>query len=389
MNAKPVSLFFSKLSTTKPGFIFPAFFVLYYAIGLTGYGTDNDTYAMLRAGQDLLTEGHYYPSRLPGYFFPEMVVGAASLIGEFYLTNLISALLGSGALLLFYNFISKFFNPSESLLITAIAGINPYYVIASSSTIDYVYSIFFLLAGLTQLLKNKYYYAAPLFAFAISSRLTAVIILIFIYVYFLSNNEKGNRKNLVLSFLIMALLTALLYLPSFIAEGNSFKFLAYYGGEWTFFGHLSRFIYKNIYLFGLPAALIVFPVFFYQVIKRNKIILSNKLLLFTLLLVIALQMAFFKVPVEISYLMPMLFLLGPFCLYFFDASNRKTTSVIILLLSFIYNFVNIQTLEFKRNEFEAVDAKPGMFFRQGKLLDDIYTRSRAKEFYYEYFKIKF
>ena len=73
-----------------PGLGVIALFGLYYTIGLFGYGNDVDTYAMIRQGQQLVSTYHYYPSRPPGYFVPELIMGFTSIIGGHFLTNLLS-----------------------------------------------------------------------------------------------------------------------------------------------------------------------------------------------------------------------------------------------------------------------------------------------------------
>ena len=109
--------------TEPTNLILLGFFIFYYGIGLTGYGIDDDTYLMIKAGQDLLLNGHYFPSRPPGYFIPENVIGATSIVGGFLLSNLISAALGTCTYILFWNIIKKIFKPFESILLVLIIGI--------------------------------------------------------------------------------------------------------------------------------------------------------------------------------------------------------------------------------------------------------------------------
>src|SRR5690606_34734697 len=76
-------------------------FATYAALGLFGYGTDGDTYLLLRSGHHLFVHGVYEYSRTPGYVVPEVAVGLLSLAGGHVLSNLASALLGTATLYLF------------------------------------------------------------------------------------------------------------------------------------------------------------------------------------------------------------------------------------------------------------------------------------------------
>ena len=228
---------------------------IYGGFGLYGYGNDCDTYLMLRSGRNLLLEGTYDYSRPPGYFVPEMILGGISLLGGHWLTNILSALLATASLYLFWRLLETSLPRYQAAFAVAFVGLNPHFIIAASSSIDYVYSLFFILSGVTALRARSPYGAAVLFALAISSRLSNLPIVVILYAHFLHREYRVRGPKAVVglapSVAMAACLTIALFIPSFIAAGNTLGFLSYAIGDWTFFGHLTRFIYKNIGLLGL------------------------------------------------------------------------------------------------------------------------------------------
>ena len=360
------------------GFGFIALFGFYYIIGLFGYGNDVDTYAMIRQGQELLSSYKYYPSRPPGYFVPEVIIGFTSMVGGHYLTNLLSALMGATSIYIFYKFIKRYFDGKISMLISLIVGLNPYYIIAASSSMDYMYSIFFGLCGVCCLDRRKHFLAAILFALSLSARLSNSLIVFAIYVgYLITYLRNGDKKafvKLVTSILVAMIIMVVLYMPSYIAFGNSFKFLGYGIGDWDYFGHFARFIYKNVYLMGFLSSIFILISVIYSSLKAKKlgeISFEMKLGMFVLIIH---EILFLKVPIEISYLLPVLFVSVPI----WAIIVRKNTILILvlLLLTVSYNFVKVDVLTFDRDyvKAEAVDANVGISMNAGVLVDDVIKR---------------
>src|SRR4051812_1538438 len=107
--------------------VLPALFVLYFCLGLSGYGNDNDTYGMLKTWSDLFRHGVYSPSRPPGYPLPEIAIGAAAQAGGWIASNALSALFACGCLACGNRLVRMAFGPRAALLSMAAAGLNPYF----------------------------------------------------------------------------------------------------------------------------------------------------------------------------------------------------------------------------------------------------------------------
>ncbi|MBL0339480.1 MAG: hypothetical protein IPP71_00275 [Bacteroidetes bacterium] len=363
-------------------------FITYTILGFWGYGNDYDTYAMIKSGRDTFLNGHYHYSRGPGNFIPEMVIGGASLLGGFIVTNIISALLGTATLYLLWKRIKTVLSPTNSILVILIIGLNPWYVIASSSSMDYVYSLFFAMAGIGMMEKRNIFPAACLFAFAVSSRLTVLMIIGIIYLYYFyirfKENEIKEMGRLFLSGCLLMVLSVLFFVPSYVAADYTFKFMEYGIGNWDLIGILSRIIYKHIYLIGLLPLLFLAVMTIIHVFKSGIKFKSNALLNTGIIIIVLTELLFIKIPVEISYLLPQYLIAVP--LIVFLVKPRKMTLYLLLAFTISFGFiVNPDVLDRKYNaeRTEAISAEVGFFIRPGLVIDDIMKREESKDFYWQ------
>ena len=374
-------------SITAPiGIMLIFFFILYALLGIFGYGNDNDTYGILRSGHAFFFEGIYRSSRAPGYLIPEIVIGGASLVGGYFLTNLISAMLGTASLFFFWRLLKEGFDHFTAKMITAIVGLTPHYAIAASSSMDYIYSIFFALFGITALRKNHYYWAALLFACAASSRLSNLLTIAILYCYFIYRHYKRQNSAAVvgvfLSGLLASCLICVFYIPSFIAAGYSFGFITHGPILFTLFGYVSRVIYKNIYLFGLLPFLFLAGGLMWKFILQRAQLPWCAEIVAGLAIILVNEALFFKVPLEISYLVPLLFVVIPLVIYIWQP--RRIILYVLLELVVAYGFlVNPDFLDRKYSSDggEAIGAEVGLFLRPGVTIVDILRRDSSMEFY--------
>lgn len=371
-------------------------FLYYVLVSLSGYGADDDVFRMIDSGQDLFLNHTYHPSRFQGYLIPEITIGVTSLIGGHYLSNFISVLLGVGVLYLFYYFISKIFDREISLVLTLIVGFNPYFVIAASSSIDYIYGLFFFLTGTFSLHKKHYTVAAIIFALALSSRMANALLVGFVFSYFLAMNYKYDKKTTLKIFItgfIALLLTLVLYIPAYIASDHTFKFLDYYiqGYDWT--GYITRFVYKNIAFISLPSTLFLYGFITYNLIRKRIKFKQSIALYFIIAAVIVEQLKFLKIPIQISFLLPAFMLMVSLYPYLL---KTKVPLYIMLGLTLFYNLVSIDFLRFtygvdeKDKEGEtlvATGAELGLFIERGIISQNIDERELSRATYFEKFNL--
>lgn len=387
---KPLKLNLKSIGTCCG--LFAALFFVYFILGLSGYGTDNDTYLMVRTGRKIILESIYEYSRPPSYFLPELIIGGTSLFGGHILSNLISAILGIASLYLFFCLIKKQFGFSRALIITAIIGLNPLYVIASSSSMDYIYSVFFCIIGVTALNKKIYSLAAVAFAFSISSRLSNSLIVGCCYVYFMYEayrcQGRGAVRRIVVSGCLSCFLCLLLFVPAFVSAGYSFGFMTYFIGDWGWFEHVTRFIYKNIYLFGIVSSCLLAFGVFRRFGDANRTPLSHPVFLACCATIIVHELLFLKIPLEPSYLIPLLFLIIPCFVYY--ANPNLTLLALLVIATLINGFLadfDILDRHYNKENTEAIGANVGLYVRPGIINADRVQRKSAQEKFFKAYQI--
>jgi hypothetical protein len=361
--------------------VLTSLFVTYLVVGLSGYGGDSDTYHLIRSGQTLLLRGEYSPSRAPGYFVAEVVIGAASLLGGFHLCNLISSLLGVLTLFVFWRLLTLRFSPDDSILMTIIVGLNPSFIIAASSSMDFVYSLSLGLLGVFLFATRRPCLGAVAFALATSARLSNVLVLAVAYLYFVyvryASRDFKELRGVVASGFVGILATLLLYMPLYAAYNNTFGFLTYIVGDWDFLGHLSRFVYKNVYLLGLLPFGLIAGSAVWRLARRELVVPIQPEVVAGLAALLAHEVLFFKIPNEASYLLPILFVIVP--LWGVLCRPGKIALYLMLLLTVVYaGVVNVDILDKRYENLLAVEAHVGVYLRPGVVVVDVTRRDEGQ-----------
>jgi hypothetical protein len=358
--------------------IFGALFLLYAFLGCFGYGNDVDTYLMLRSGQRVFVQMEYEPSRYQGALIPEIFIGLASIAGGHYLCNLVSALLGAMTVVLFFRLLRDRLRNTHAILVAAVVGLNPHFITASSSTMDYVYSLFFMLAGIHSARLHRGILASLMFAFAISSRLSNLpivgLLLLYLALVELRSNSRDGR--ILLMAALTPFLSASLYVPAFISSGRSLDFVGFAKPDWGVLGYLGAFLYKNVNLFGLVPFAFLCLTACWSALKRRAHISRSPLFWIGLTIVVALEALFALIPLNVGYLLPLLFVVIPMWVIIL---NSKKTLQVLLVLTMLVNFVDIDflTVRYGRHPW-AVGADVGLRLKRGILVRDLAGRGQSQ-----------
>jgi len=374
----------------------------YVLYTLNGYGNHDDIYRMLSTWRILLSEHRYEPSRFQGYLVPEMIIGFTSQLGGFYLSNLVSASLAIVSLGFFYQLLRSFVPPLPAALAALAVGTNPYWVIAATTSTDYIYPAFFGLLGAWLLVHQHFRVAGLVFALAVSSRITyapMITIAYGFYFFYLQHERKLNYRFFQgIGLLIVG--TIALYLPVFFASGMTLSFLSYAddasGGV---VGNVARFFYKNVYFWGLPTfiGLIVLltqnrQFYWSQICKFPLRYPTNYNFTFhaVLWLLIYNELMFAKLPHQYQYLLPILFCVTFFIVRLPNTRKQVICLSLIALLHLVHGVINFDVLETYQTDnvnstihSDGAVIKPGI--REGILLRDyqwrsIYQRRMTTEF---------
>ncbi len=301
-----------------------------------GPGSDPDSIRELRSGATLLWQHRYVLSRPPGYFPYEAICGILYPLGATLATNLATVAMSLVALDSFLAICRHFQIPHRYLLALAMA-IHPVYWASSTSTIDFVWALGCFLVGFRMLLGGRCWPAAAMSGLSIGIRLSSILLVIPLLVSELI--ERPRQARLWASGALTMVIGASLYVPEFLASGNSLRFLTYYFGDWDLTDQVGRFIYKNVYFWGIPAAifLIIFaPVLIRQLTEDRRwtgiVALAGSIAL-------SFEALFFKLPVQRAYLLPML----PFALILIGIGlrDRKRLLYAFVALVFSQNFISL------------------------------------------------
>jgi NADH:ubiquinone oxidoreductase subunit K len=330
-----------------------------------GPGSDLDSYKVYRCASDLIYEWTYDPSRLPSYFVHEAVSALLIPLGGTIATNLGTvgmALLAVGS---FLHICRRKEIPHRYWLATLLA-FHPIFFVNSNSTIDYVWAVALMLAATSLLIEERPVLAGLVLGLAIGVRLSSVLFVGALGLAHLLTTPREHWMRIIFPAAIAGVTGAVLYVPAFVHVGYSMDFLTYGIGDWGWQGYLGRFVYKNIYFFGLQttvALLVIGPLALRS--WRNLRAVDSTLVATSLICIVVFELLYLKIPLENAYLLPML----PFLIILIGILLRERKNVLIALvaLQLSYNFVNINIARPDRPH-HAEDATVGLWLESGYVI---------------------
>ena len=343
-----------------------------------GYGYDDDTYRMLNTWQDMMGRGIYQTSRFQGNIVAEFMIGAAAWIGGSAFSNLAVYACSLGSLFFTYK-ISNVLQVRNALLVLCLVATNGYFLIGSSTSIDYLIAYFFFSAGLYFFLQGMWLQACICFATAAGARISYVGAAFVVAFAWQIASRRCRRQDFLWTAQFCAcvfFVSGLFYLPVWIAHGLHFDWLTAATPDYQgIFGLIARFVDKTLYLFGpvgsvLAAGYLAFRAFRSGLVvsdatddRYKAIVLSSAIVLFHLVL-------FARIPVEISYLIPVI----PFLGILLCALGQQTVVWVLVAGNLFANGVDVQllriayTTEGPCGPAHAVSARVAPHIREGLLV---------------------
>jgi len=283
-----------------------AIVVLAVRIYASGYGADNDTWLMLGTWDVLVDQQRYVPSRPPGYLLPELVIGATADVGGPWLSNLVSVVLAAGTLVLVHGLLRRRTGEATTaLLLLAVLGCTPAFVIAATTSMDYVYGLFLFVAGWSVLERRGPAWAGGvLLGLAAASRLAYAPL--GLVVVLLGPGRTRPRRDRGVAVVLLAVVTALGSVPSLRVAGDLSFLTAERPTGQGLAGVLGRAVVKGGDLLGLVgsvAAVVVVVLVVRDARARRRSSVGE----WWLLVLAGVQLAVWLwIPAEPSYLLPAL-----------------------------------------------------------------------------------
>jgi hypothetical protein len=333
---------------------------------VTGYGADGDAWRVAAVADRFWRTGQYEISRAPGYPLFELLCAPLVGSGGAPLANVATLLASLATLVVFFRLVSR--EASYPAGLTAVFAFTPLFWVNSTGTLDYVWSLLFLLLALRASQKQRSLIAGFCFGLAIGFRPVNAVALFPLLGMIILQKDSGNlKRRRVLAMAFAAIGTvALSFMPVFLTYGFTgwlnmiHNQLA--GGAARSEDAFQLFAYRCIYAIGPPATLVTLWILF---ASRKRFLVRWKerdsLLIVSLLALVSFGVLFLLFPLEKGYLLPAL----PFLLVLLDRCATRTQLVLFAVCTVLFAFLNPDTVSHS-----GARGKPGLNLRAGMVIEE-------------------
>lgn len=305
--------------------------------------TDQDVLAVVNSAYLLRYDYAYTASRFPGYPLYEFV-NALFIGGGWIATNTSTMVVSFISIIIFAKILNLFKIKNKALLVFTFAFI-PIIWINSTITMDYMWSLMFIMLGVYLVFLGKYPMAGIAIGFAIGSRFTSAFMIIPIVLWAISN--KVNSKRIFMFISTAAGSAFVLFLPVF------YKYkLEFLGGSG--FLHTTpirksfgmaissvalAFNSMVMELFGIVTLtmLILFIILNFKNRPTNE---HRHLLNFCWLIMFIYLLLYFIFPYKVAYLIPVV----PWVLIALNEHIEKKYTIIIYILLLLNTMVSVEVI---------------------------------------------
>lgn len=327
-----------------------------------GYGADHDAWRVARSALTLWNTGTYEVSRFPGYPLHEFLMAPFVASGGHILSN--SVTLAAALVLIFLWNRLTLRMANHPVVLTIALAFTPLFWKGSAATMDYTWTLLFLILALDAGTRSKAIAAGMWLGIAAGFRPTTLLALLplAVLIYFKTRSTQNTIR-----FTGAAIATALVALsPLFLTYGlagwvqntlDQTSDVAFTASE-----RALLFGYRLIYSIGPLATVSVFTI---VILRRNALThalrQSEPVVASSVIGVLSFVTLFLLFPLEREYLLPAL----PFLLLLLDRLATRTTLVVFTACLISFAFINIDFIIH-----EGKRGRPGFNIHEGYLLDD-------------------
>ena len=311
-------------------------------------GLDLDNWLVLQTGKKINETGIYRASRLPGYPVSEYL---ASFFGNsaWLVLNILSVLFTAFCCVIFYKILEQFDVKDKIMAVLALGFVQSVFI-ASTSNMEYMWSVFFLLTGIWLILKRYIFWAGLALGLMVSTRFTNVLLLLPILYFLYFNVRIRSLKDYFLIFGVALSTFAIVFIPVF--NKYSLNIFPDVGENKvdikSIVSQYTLYIYGVLGLFGLLTGLI------YIIVQKDiaKNFQKNKeILIFSGLMILTTSFLYLKFPFESYYNIPLI----PFVILVlvFLIQNKMVKNIIfsLFILSPFAIYVSSHKVQFKGTVF--------------------------------------
>jgi hypothetical protein len=305
-----------------------------------GYGVEEDSWGLVVNAFEMKQKGHYVASRFPGHPFQEYVY---RLIYDqpAWVYNIFSLLMSVIAVGFFFRALKKI-QLNGAFTASLMFCFTPVFFIAGTYTIDFAWTIAFVMASFYFLLDRKFILSGIMLGMATGCRLTSEVFLIpWAIILWNTMDKKAMFKDFLKVAVPAAIIGGLWFLPAYLNYGRTFFD---YSDQFPY-PPLTKVIYKaTIGVFGFIGmiALIIFG--FYALLSWRKKTLnavtlfsSERLLLVCFTVIVLHVIAYLRLPQKSGYLVPLI----PFAIIFLavglNEKRMRIATVLFIIAPFLFS----------------------------------------------------
>ncbi len=359
-------VFEADLARPLPFAILSGFFLLVRAPFISyGYGTDPDAWRVVLTGEFLVHTGKYFPSRLPGNPLHELVMTPLVPAG-WIATDLATALVSLVGVYLFAK-IAAHLRLQHAGLLTIGFAFTPLLVINSISTMDYMWTLTFVLGAYYATLRGWPIWAGISLGIAIGFRLQSPIVFApLAYIMW----RRGERLSIISFGLAAGGVAVLAYSPVLAVYG--LKFFNFYDASVGYKDVIRLLGKESLGVIGTLAVVAGFAFSLRRLKALPKDALGDPQVGAWLLLILLYFGTFLRLPHEIAYLIPVV----PFGLLLMGRYFSRTVLAVVIGAILLAGWVDVVNLGEGFNLSSLKSARVG----RGLLLSNRDTMVSQREF---------
>jgi hypothetical protein len=344
---------------------------------VSGPGNDLDVGNVFESGRSIVRDDSYLPSRAPGAPVHETVVGVFDYLGGPLLTNLASLAAGITLVVALDRLLAREgLGPGRRWAVALVAA-NPWFLIAATSTIDYLFALAFVVLAALAIRGDRAVLAGLWAAAAMGSRIgSALLIGALLLAEVTGPDRAAARRRVLVTTGTATAATLVMFIPSFVEAGG----LAFAENDFSTSSPLvmlGRAAVKDLTLLG-PIASVVALLAVPAVIGALRGWRTSWLVRFAVPGLVLSQLLFIRFPWKIPHLLPCL-VCGAVLLAV--ALHRRPTLLMALVaLQLMFAVVRVDVVR-PDNPNEATGAEVGLTVGRGPVVTDWQCRRKDPDAY--------
>ncbi|MBI5020760.1 MAG: hypothetical protein HZB59_04935 [Ignavibacteriales bacterium] len=333
---------------------------------LSGYGSDGDAWRIAYNASKIWETCTYSISRFPGFPLYELMITPFVALGGSIFSNTVTLIVFCFGVIIFDKILILLNIESRRIILWTFAFI-PLLWKSSTTTLDYIWGLTFILFAYYLFLNHKYASSAVVIGLAAATRLTNII---FILPLFFLIEREGRWKNIIIISFISIVSAFLFYLPVIFRSGALEDLQIYIADirHYLFIQQSAFFIYRGIYSVGLLGFI---AILICSYLSRNKIKeliqARDKYFISMMAAIVIMFILFFVLADEREYLIPII----PFLLLAIGMILPRKYIIITSVCLLSYAFINIDIIEHNFSK-----QKPRLSLTAGYVIKDYIERTK-------------